>query len=191
MAYHNLCKITAIPNFIKHYLGLSLKFCPTPCTTSAFYDFDFQRFSDDYCRYIFFRAGDRPDDYSHPPLYVPTDTVPGPIDELYIDQLNLFTLALKKMLIKKSADINLSPSQLPAQTWLLNHPEVTVLNANKNLGPITMDRADYIRHAFFDHLHDSKTYKRLQPYIKDCAIANIRTQIHNFCEIWKERKVCT
>ena len=59
----------------------------------------------------FLPSRDGPDDYDHPPLYVPTDTVPGPINELYIDRLRTFNMSQKKIHIKKSAETNFSRFQ--------------------------------------------------------------------------------
>ena len=191
MAFHNLCKLHTIPSFIKKYLGLGLNFCPNPRTSSSLYDIDTERLRDDYHRYIFFRAGDIENDFEKPTLYVPTNGLGGPIEDHYHDRLATFVRALDRNFQKKNGLINLTYRQIQAQKWLLQHPEITVLSADKNLGPITMDRADYIRYAYNDHLHDQTTYRQLLGLEGTFAITDVQTRIFNFCEIWHNKNVLT
>ena len=189
MAFHNLCKKNFIPSFIKNYLGLGLKFCPNPRTSSALHDINTLRLGDDYHRYIFFRAGDIAQTFEKPTLYVPTNGLGGPIEDHYHDRLHTFVNALDRHFQKKHGLSNLTFQQVKAQQWLLQHPNITVLNADKNLGPITMDREDYIRHAYVDHLHDRTTYRRLAGLESTFAITDVQTRILNFCEIWNSKNV--
>ena len=94
MAFHNLCKNNTIPFFIKNHLGLGLKFCPNPRTSSALYDLNTSRLGDNYHRYIFFRAGNVENNFEKPVLYVPTNGLGGPIEDRYHDLLNNFFHAL-------------------------------------------------------------------------------------------------
>ena len=188
MAFHNLCKTQQIPSFIKNFLGLGLKFCPNPRTSSSLFDLDISRLSEDYHRYIFFRAGEVESDFDKPTLYVPTHGLGGPIDDKYYHRLDNFVSALDLRFQKKKSLINLTYRQVKAQQWLLDNPSVTVLNADKNLGPITMDREDYIRHAYADHLHDNR---RLPGLESTFTIHDVQTRINNFCEIWNTRNVLT
>ena len=191
MAFHNLYKNNTIPFFIKNYLGLGLKFCPNPCTSLALYNHNTSHLGNDYHHYIFFRDGDVENDFEKPVLYVPTNGLRGPIEDHYYDRLHNFVRAINHHFQNKKGLSNLTYWQVKAQWWLLKHPNITVLNAAKNPGPITMDREDYIHHAYVNHLHDHTTYQWLAGLKSTFAINNVQTRIFNFCEIWNSRNVLT
>ena len=56
---------------------------------------------------------------------------------------------------------NLLPNQEAALKWLSSQSDIAVLSADKNLGPVIMERSKYIKLAFKDHLSDASTYRRL------------------------------
>ena len=187
LTYHHLCKKCEIPPFIKKYLGLGLKFCPTPSTSSSSDQVDLTRFHDDNCPYIFFSTGSLESDFEKPPLYVPSNRVP-PIDDLYIERLHNFGTSIRNTFSAKKLPPNLSVLQQKAQDWLLTYPEVTVLNADKNLGPITMDRDEYVMYAYKDHLHDRTTCKRLTIAEKSKILNDLDDKIHSFTDLWSNKK---
>ena len=119
---------------------------------------------------------------------MPSGWVPE-IKETYRNRFRDFQRELQNNFKSRKAPSNLSFLQERAKQWLLAHPEVTVLNADKNLGPITMDRDDYIKFAHKDHLQDKKSYTRLSEALKNERLASTFEKIHTFCEIWSEKKV--
>lgn len=60
---------------------------------------------------------------------------------------------------------------------LKNNPDIIILLADKNLGPIIMDRTEYISRGFSDHLSDSKTYKQLTKSNALHQLDNIKDQL--------------
>jgi len=78
----------------------------------------------------------------------------------------------------------LLPTQEAALRWLQLHPEIVVFNADKNLGPCIMEREEYLRYAWKDHLSDANTYQRLSQEEADTLIRSVRSQIATFCEIF-------
>ena len=55
--------------------------------------------------------------------------------------------------------LSLLPNQQATLQWLTEHPEIVVWSADKNLGTCVIERDNYIRLAYRDHLSDSPTYK--------------------------------
>ena len=53
---------------------------------------------------------------------------------------------------------------------------MTILSADKNLGPVAMDTSTYINYAFKDHLNDTATYRRLTP---EEAATNMQSTAEN------------
>ena len=94
--------------------------------------------------------------------------------------------ALKKMFMKvKKAKKNLLASQDAGMRWLLEHPEIIIANTDKNLGPCAMEREEYIRYAWQDHLSDTATYRQLSNEELLARVRNIRISIQYFCDIYK------
>ena len=142
-------------------------------------------------RYTFFDAGDSEEPYEKPPLYVPTGWIP-PMPEAYLERFAKFeNLTSFQFRTTHKTLPNLTRMQQRAQDWLLQHPEVTVLNADKNLGPITMDRSDYLKYAYQDHLQDSTTYEELSTGDKNSRLNELQEAIDSFCIIWTQRNWLT
>ena len=187
MAYHNLCKKTKVPSFIKNLLGLGLKFCPNPRQSSAPSDIALQRLSDDYHRFIFFNSSTQKD-YEKPPLYINTNWVPK-IPEKYKQRFERFQERIIHDFSKtKKCEPNLTLQQKRAMKWLQDNPNVIVFNADKNLGPITMDRDEYIFLAHRDHLSNTTAYKRLTPEEKTNRIFQVMNSIDTFCSVWENKR---
>jgi hypothetical protein len=81
---------------------------------------------------------------------------------------------------------NLLPNQESALQWLLNNNQITVLNADKNLGPVVMDRTQYLRFAYIDHLRDTDTYTRLSPEEATRRMTVTAERIFNFLDLFPE-----
>ena len=109
--------------------------------------------------------------------------------ETYCDRFQNFKCELKNKFQPRKAPSNLSSLQKRAQQWLLAHSEVTVLNADKNLGPITMDRNDCIQFTHKDHLQDTKSYTHLSEALNNERLATTFEKFHTFCKIWSKKKV--
>lgn len=187
MAYHNLCKNIKVPSFVRNLLGLGLKFCPNPKKSSAPTDISLQRLSDDYHRFIFFNSSTQ-NEYEKPPLYINKEWVPT-IPNKYEQRLEKFQDRVTNHFTRvKKCQSNLTLQQERAMKWLKDNPNIIVFNADKNLGPITMDRDEYIFLAHRDHLRNTTAYKRLTTEEKSSCILNVMTKIDTFCDIWHHKK---
>ena len=184
-AYHNLCRTSIIlPPSLRSLLGLGLNFCVKPSTTSPLSPEFFKRFCDEYHRKIFFAAN--PDsEWTKPPFWLASGwEVPLPTAEpRFNHRLRSFESYLSRLFKKRKVDSNLLPSQSSALDWLLHHPEITVCNTDKNLGPAVMEVDTYVHHAFKDHLSDPLTYRSLSSSEITTKKLAIRTDIDNFLSV--------
>ena len=101
----------------------------------------------------------------------------------------MFNYEIRNMFNKrKNSKGNLLPSQQAAFHWLLDHPEIIVCNADKNLGPVVMERDKYIEFAFNDHLKDKSTYRQLTDEEANKHIDQISRDIDFFVNNFKLSK---
>ena len=86
---------------------------------------------------------------------------------------------------KRKSKTNLLALQLAGIHWLLQRPDIIITNTDKNLGPCAIERNDYVKFAWLDHLSDTATYRRLSSYDLGVRINSIRTLIDYFCHTYK------
>jgi len=98
-------------------------------------------------------------------LYTPNDewSPSEPINEELLSRSTGFNFNIRRIFggTRRKAHSNLLPTQEAALRWLQLHPEIVVFNADKNLGPCIMEREEYLRYTWKDHLSDANTYQRL------------------------------
>jgi hypothetical protein len=186
LAFHNLVvgDQNLIPTSVQKLLGLSLKYCLQPATSKIDH-VDLARFDKDYRRRMFW-AGDKASET--PILYYPNKDY-DPRQE-YNEDLTRRRLKFQKQVTslfraKRRNHPNLLPSQQAALSWLKQHPEYIVFNTDKNLGPAIIEREEYIRLAWRDHLSDTTTYRQLSDDEYNSRIRSIYTNIKTFLEIFK------
>ena len=177
-----------MPSHVRSLLGLGLNFCIKP-KISSFESFDLKRFSKDFDRKIMFSGAppdaDNPDD-EPPALYKPDPTWnPEHLKSLEILRRRCTFEADLRLLFatkraKNSQSSNLLPFQEAALRWLKEQPDITILSADKNLGPVAMDTTTYINYAFKDHLSDTATYRRLTPEEAAVRMQTIAENINFF-----------
>ena len=68
---------------------------------------------------------------------------------------------------------NLTRTQTETINKLQQNPHTITLLTDKNLGPVIMDRQEYINRVFTDHLLDTNTYKRLSKEEAEKILADI------------------
>ena len=176
-----------MPSHVRSLLGLSLNFCIKP-KISTFETFDRKRFIKDYDRKIMFSGAPvTEDDDESLVLYKsnPDWEADIPISQEILRRRCDFDAELRlrfaNRTIKNSLNqSNLLPFQEAALQWLLNQPDITILSADKNLGPVAMDTLKYINYAFKDHLSDTATYRRLSRNEAEIKLQQIRQNIDFF-----------
>lgn len=183
MAFHDLTTILKPPKNLRSLLGLSLKFIPNPRHNVPWADYKYktlQRFERDLKVKTFMidkiladeaAAADDPDadpdDDYNPRMYARSDWVPPekafPFPRELPRRIAKFTAHLKSLVKKTKCRSNLLSHQRKALSYLRTQTDLLIVQCDKNLGPAVIERDEYIKLAFKDHLNDNRTYERLTP----------------------------
>ena len=185
LAFHDLCDATTLPKTVKSLLGLGLNFSIRPINQSIP---NYQRFTKDYDRRVLFSGDNTEEEDEVPVLYYPNEDwiPPVPTDELLRRRVN-FEFKVRYLFANNKINTqneNLLKSQEAALQWLKANPNLTICNADKNLGPVIMEREKYVRYAYEDHLSDKNTYRQLSQLEAVKRLSEIEEKIHLFLEIF-------
>lgn len=176
-AFHNLCeKNTYVPPNVSSLLGLSLNFVPTPHYSSSIKHIDLKRFEEDFKRIIMFSGRHlilKPDHDEKEFWSKNLNFEPDPIENVIISsRYRSFIKRIKLLYSNKVQNQKcLLPQQEQALKWLLEHPDLVVCSADKNLGPCLIEAHKYCYLAYKDHLQCPITYKKLDQS-EACLIRN-------------------
>ena len=180
LTFHNLCKKHAPPTGTKQLLGLGHKFIPQrPLPTQNLHSTfsEFARnvrlkytFSDDNQNSNTFTKNDRK-------IYIKSTWSPEHGNNELENRLNKFHTHLQYLTSRNLQSINKSTNLTRPQTETLSKlkadPHTITLLTDKNLGPVVMDRQEYINRVFSDHLLDNNTYQRLSKQEADQKLDEI------------------
>ena len=161
IAFHNLCTNIHIPAHIRLFLGLGLNFCLKVRTNQGPNAVDYDRFRRDIYTKVFFAGKES----TIPPLFIrsnwepPSDMIPNEVKML----VRQFLLKLQDIHVirNKHHSINLLPAHKAALRFLKNEKQLLVIKADKNLGPVLIERTRYIQYAYKDHLSNRQIYRSL------------------------------
>ncbi len=192
LAYHDLCINTKPPPGTRLLLGLSEKFCiergrPTGIDDS--FDSNFERLRRQVRIHDYFHLRDRAttdDDYI-PNLYIPSNWIPpdirhGDMEQRMINYRMKLERLVKHASLRRRPRFNLSPLQYKILKDLKENKEIIVCLSDKNLGPVVMDRSDYMNRAISDHLSNTSVYTRLSEYDARRIMASIRFDLESTFE---------
>ena len=117
-------------------------------------------------RLKYFFAGENlknKDDNYHPKLYIKSDWDPPPACEEVERRLTQFYLDIihHKSKFSPTPTTNISRLQYRALKFLKNNPIYIVAQADKNLGPVLIERDVYIKTVFQHHLSNKETYTQI------------------------------
>jgi hypothetical protein len=163
IACHDLCVSTTPPAGYRSLLGLGLKYCIRPrnsCTPTALEDM-LQRFRRDVYVKTFF--ADSPSAYDPDQLWTKSTWAPNDAD-IPIEiraRVTSFCKQLKFTFASRSSPPNLTPIQRSLLRKFRNDLKFIVIPADKNLGLCIIEREEYVRRVFTDHLLDPSTYLQL------------------------------
>ena len=127
---------------------------------------------------------DDDDDYN-PSLNIKSDFIPPPSDNVQLEEaLERFGNEIGKLYSSHSNGRGSRPTNLDAQQLnviqqLRHNDEITVCEADKNLGPCTIERSTYIERALEDHLLDEKTYRRLTEEEASIHLKKVQYQVES------------
>ena len=200
MAFHDLTSTTNSPKNLRSLLGLSLKFIPNPRYNVAWKHYEtttLPRLVNDLKVKAFMATKfedeaeeeDADDDYN-PRMYIRTGWTPPehlfPFPKELPRRLRNFETAIKSMVQLKKCRSNLLPHQRVALDYLRNQTDLLVVQCDKNLGPALIERSEYIKLAYRDHLDDGDTYEWLTPAQGRNHAARIKRQLLQWLKTHKK-----
>ena len=201
MAFHDLTSKSTPPNNLRSLLGLSLKFIPNPrynVPWDHYKDTTLPRLVNDlkvkaYMASKFSDDGEDDDavDEFNPRMYIRTEWTPPehlfPFPKELPRRLHAFEAKIKQLVQLRKCRSNLLPHQRVALDYLRNQVDLLVVQCDKNLGPALIERDEYIKLAYRDHLNDDTTYEWLSP----AQGARHATRIKHLLQGWlkKHKKV--
>jgi hypothetical protein len=159
-AFHDLTRGTLLPVATQSLLGLSLKFIPIPCYAPTATDVapSLDRIEQDIGLRTFFAGCDQEKEI---PKLRAKSTWRPPLPPRQVDyRINNFLKGLRSLFHRRAGKRNLTPHQRQLLTSLQRNELVIITNADKNLGPVSIDVEHYIKLGL-DHLLDPSTYELL------------------------------
>ena len=184
MAYHDLRPkelIDKSPLKFGKLLGLGLKFCvqeerPRECELND----SMTRFKRDIrLKYTF--AGCPSNDKCHKKIYVKSTWEPDKASNGVEHNISSFEQGLRDertIARQRPKATNLSKYQYTCLQHLRRDKTIIVLMADKNLGPVVMERSTYIKNMLHEHLLDAKsTYQRVNESTAYSCMKAVHTRI--------------
>ncbi|MEM7040544.1 MAG: hypothetical protein AAF570_26510, partial [Bacteroidota bacterium] len=101
-------------------------------------------------------------------------------------RLTCFSARIRHLVHRRKCKNNLLPHQQKALNFLRNQDQFLVTQCDKNLGPAIIERTEYIRLAFRDHLNDRKTYKYLNPGLAKTKAIQMRNDLQKWLKLFKK-----
>ena len=192
LAFHDLTTRLSPPQNLRSLLGLGLKFIPTPYKTTLLSQLRsekgaFPRLRRNIELKCFFidspplDPNESSPDYN-PRMYVqspwkpPFSLVPRPLSH----RLAQFETTIAPLFRSKPIRQNLLRHQRFALESLRSQNDFLIAQCDKNLGPAVIEREEYIRLAFRDHLSDASTYR----YLDQAAVAYTRHRLFALLRHW-------
>jgi hypothetical protein len=113
------------------------------------------------------------------------DTTPVETTLEITRRLHYFKEAVKKLVKTQQSPSSLLLHQKKALNYLRNQQDFLIVQCDKNLVPAIIERDEYIRLAFRDHLNDTLTYRRLSSIDATIYARYIRTTFKSWIEKYK------
>ena len=191
LSFHNLCVNSRLPLGTNNLLGLSHKFIPQRYKSTIDIDKSIETFHRDArIKHFFTEHNDTPNvstsDTSSDPafdipsrLYIKSKWNPPKGNDILESKLNHFATKLRDHVNthKPKKSTNLNKLQRHALDQLRRNDDIIILLADKNLGPVVIDKTTYINRVFTDHLNDSKTYQQIEKYSALYTLNKLRIQL--------------
>lgn len=115
-------------------------------------------------------------------MYIKSTWTPPPWTEIkeLTSRLDAFQKRCSRLFKKKRGKSNLLPHHRAALQYLQHHPDLMIVQCDKNLGPAVIERDTYIQLAYTDHLNDASTYQILTPFQASMRIGQVKLAIENW-----------
>ena len=183
LTFHNLCINQTLPPGTRHLLGLGHKFIPqrsfpNPLPLSTFQDFN----RNVRLKYAFAGIPSDPLTKNDRKIYIRSDWTPELGNDDLEQRLADFQREIQKITIDnrsllKKPTFNLSRLQHRTLKVIKNNPHIIIILADKNLGPVVMDRNTYIEKTIKEHLSDKQTYERLKENDANFRLQELNEQL--------------
>jgi len=183
LSFHNLCTTKQPPKGLNSLLGLGHKFVLQKKMPPNQINHTLKEFCRDIRMKYFFADMKLPNDVIedyNPRLYIKSKWEPPEADENVESRLAEFRKLLLQNIknkVPKPAN-NLSRVQYKALKWLKNNNEFIIIQADKNLGPVILERSIYIERMKKDHLEDKEIYHRMSEQEVKTYFKDIRCQVY-------------
>ncbi|CAJ1951612.1 unnamed protein product [Cylindrotheca closterium] len=157
-------------------LGLGLKFCPRPefTTSQSRFSTSLDCFAKDLQTKCYF-AG-KESKWTPKQLYILNDQI---INREIQARIDSFSKKLKPPFRRRTVCSNLTPIQHRLLSTLRHHPDLLVLNSDKNLGPVILEQEVYLRRCLTDHLL-TRPYQQLSQEEADNFTSETRHLLKKF-----------
>ena len=196
MSFHDLTSKSIPPNNLRSLLGLSLKFIPNPrfnVTWRHYQMVTLPRLVNDLKVKTFMatkfadESDDDAEDEFNPRMYIRSGWTPPehlfPFPKELPRRLRQFETHIKHLVHRQQCRSNLLPHQRVALDYIRNQQDLLVVQCDKNLGPALIERDEYIKLVFRDHLDDAVTYESLT---STQATQHAR-RIRHFLQSWMKK----
>ena len=180
LAFHDLTITHKLPPTAHHILGLGLKFIPTPKLniTPEALDISTSRFERDLNLRVFF-AGDDVEHYDPKALRIKSQWR-APLPPRNIDErISTFITQITNTFRQTHTTSNISHHQRALLRQIKSNKNITILTADKGLGPVGVDTTQYIAWGL-KHLTDATTYTILTSDDADAAASQLYHTIHDW-----------
>jgi hypothetical protein len=177
IANHNLCKSTSnIPPGAMSLLGFGLNFCIKHRYPTNKIQKSIDRFTNDIRTKHLLAGAEDINDFI-PQLYIKDPHWKAPPANTNIEQcLQRFStrLQLEQTKYNRHCQPNMTCLQNNALRKLINHPKYIVLQADKNMGTVLMERDTVIKQIIKEHLGNASVYKKLTAAEANAAMIKLR-----------------
>jgi hypothetical protein len=184
MACHNLCSTLTPPPKLRALLGLGLTYCPRPTQPVKLTVVNdlVKRFKRDIYTKMFFAHIES--EWKPNQLFIRSSWEPTASDlpPEFRARVTYFIRRLRAKFTQQRVMSNLTPYQGRLLRLLKASDEFIVFPSDKNLGPVILERAEYIRRAHVDHLCDPRTYKQLTATEAADRISTIEGLLSDFLD---------
>jgi len=163
LTFHNLCSKLQPPSGLGCLLGLGQKFIIQKKNPKLKLEETLEDIIRDVRLKYFFAGEQLENEDFNPKLYLKTDWDPPAAADDIEKRLSEFCRSIRehKNLHSSRPATNISRLQYRALKFLKNNKDFIVALADKNLGPILIERDEYVRRVFKDHLSNEATYTQI------------------------------
>jgi hypothetical protein len=192
LSFHDCTTTLTPPKNLRSFLGLGLKFIPTPRFTNSWNKLSdpgeekttITRFTRDLALKCYFTCKPQEEDLDfNPRMYLKSSWTPPPWSNKEVTRrYSNFAAGIRTLFKKRRGRSNLLPFQRRALTFLQNSDDFLIVNCDKNLGPAIIEKTRYIKLAYRDHL-TNPTYQ----FLTKTEASTFALRLHGLLAAWMKK----